>query len=270
MPTALKSIPIKDLKQFTEAVQTLRAASTGPLWYRGCHRADYALLPSLFRHPTETDATQLLRLETDLITRFQERSIPYQSWPINGAWEALFFMQHYGVPTRLLDWTENPFIGLYFGVSSPGASAPAPGAAIPPACVWVLDPKAWNQRILKHITFLGSVLTAKDEAMKGYAPGSDFNLLNAQPVGMYGAYNSRRIVTQRGVFAIFGKELLAMEIVFSNGDFPETGLTKIEIEGATIQAIRSSLFEFGITPSVVYPDLEGLALDLKHEFGFTR
>jgi hypothetical protein len=53
-----------------------------------------------------------------LVMRFRQRTIPLHSRDLSDEWDALFFMQHYGVPTRLLDWTENPFIAFYFAVMS--------------------------------------------------------------------------------------------------------------------------------------------------------
>lgn len=46
--------------------------------------------------------------------RFRQRSIPFSDRSLQDDWEALFFMQHYRVPTRLLDWSENPFISFHF------------------------------------------------------------------------------------------------------------------------------------------------------------
>lgn len=57
-------------------------------------------------------------MEFDILNRFKHRSIPFQQRPLNTDWEYLFFMQHFGVPTRLLDWSENSHVALYFAIAA--------------------------------------------------------------------------------------------------------------------------------------------------------
>jgi hypothetical protein len=81
-------------------------------WYRGHAKSDWRLLPSLARNP------QNLEKESDLISRFKQNAALLLPNLPNSEWEWLCIMQHHGVPTRLLDWTESPLIGLYFAVDS--------------------------------------------------------------------------------------------------------------------------------------------------------
>lgn len=111
---ALVVTPIATLKQFSDFLCSRIAAHPSPSWFRGCGCEDHKLLPSLYRHPTITQSESLLDLEMQLLERFRQRSVPFHDRDISDDWECLFFMQHFGVPTRLLDWSENPFIALFF------------------------------------------------------------------------------------------------------------------------------------------------------------
>ena len=56
--------------------------------------------------------------ESEIIDRFKERCIPHLDLQLVMDWEYLFLMQHHGVLTSLLDWSENPFFALYFAIES--------------------------------------------------------------------------------------------------------------------------------------------------------
>lgn len=258
---------LKTLTHYMEIVQNLQHKSLHSLWFRGVTNSKFGLVPTLYRHPTINLQTDLRNLENQLMTRFRQRSIPYRTRDLTDDWEVLFFMQHYAVPTRLLDWTENPFIGLHFALMH--ASARSLGIkkrTFTESVVWVLNPNIWNETSLNDITYKGGPLSTTDESMKGFAPSS--TTLKAHPVALYGAYNSPRIVAQQGAFTIFGVGQTPMEKLVANGVFPTQALTKIVIDPDRVQAIRKSLLNQGVTEAVVFPDLEGLALETKRHFGF--
>ena len=260
----------KSFTEFVGLVEQYRSSSSHELWYRGCGRADYELVPSLYRHKTETTIKKVAVLEQQLMVRFRQRSIPLLTRPLGDDWDTLFFMQHYRIPTRLLDWTENPFIALHFAVMSASVKSMTRGLKFEePAAVWLMNPVIWNQQALSHQSYNGGVLVPGDEPLKGYQPRETFTGMNNFPVALYGAHNSPRIVAQRGVFVIFGQNISPMESLYSSEkSFQEGSLVKIIISKALLPNMRKAILEHGVTESVVYPDLEGLSMEMRRIFGF--
>ncbi|WP_246048458.1 hypothetical protein [Arenimonas terrae] len=89
-----------------------------------------------------------------------------------------------------------------------------------------------------------------------------------RPVAVYGVHNSPRIVSQRGVFTLFGRSMDPMEDVFTAGAFEDGTLQKIEINGVHQESVFRELLGAGVLDSTVFPDLDGLARELKRSAGF--
>ena len=263
----------QSFNDFVALMETHQQKCGGTLWFRGAGKTTHRLIPTLYRHRTLRNLNELQSLEQRLMTRFKQRSLPFLTRALEDSWDMLFFMQHYGVPTRLLDWTENPFIGLYFAVTSAPFSSKTKGGITKltfssDASLWVLDPVVWNKHALRHQSYDRGILTADDEAIQGYKPLTKFSDMNVLPVALYGSHNSPRIVAQRGAFTIFGQKTEGMEQAFDTEEFPADSLLKIVLERAVLPNFRKSLHNYGITESVVYPDLEGLAREIRRDMGF--
>ncbi len=255
---------VSTLAEFTDKIESYTKDLKNPAWFRGTGSAHYTLTPSLYRHPTLKTSPELLKLEKELISRFKDRAIPHlQQNNYRRDLDYLFLMQHFGVPTRLLDWTENPFVALFFALN--GAKKDAGGIYQEDSSVWILWPKLWNGVALSHLSYDGIALSTNDENLKGYTPEGITNLVH--PVAILGAHNSPRIVAQRGVFTIFGVGLEPMEESYEKNVFTNS-LNKLTIPKAAIAGLNEQLFKIGITDSVVFPDLDGLAREIKRYFGF--
>lgn len=94
----------------------------GPNWlYRGQREAAWDLRTSLERHTPKGMVSS--EAERRLLKEFQRRAHnylqPHQVPTETGEWLAV--MQHFGAPTRLLDFTRSPYVAIYFAVEDAGS-----------------------------------------------------------------------------------------------------------------------------------------------------
>lgn len=268
------------LTEFTKAIESppvLPADATDEpppdkpvFWFRGHGLDSYKLKPSLYRHPKISDVSSLIELEWGLIKQFKARSVPYIPYNYRGddydMLHTMFVMQHYGVPTRLLDWTENPFIALFFALSDSNEKRPPDNED--DSVVWMLDPVKWNQSSLENDAEPG-IITIPDSRANGYRPVESFTRFRKNnPVAITGTHNSPRIVAQRGTFTIFGKRSDPMEHLFVEKNWDDSMLVKIKIPYSKSDTLLIELMNRGFTDATVYPDLVGLSSELRRKAGF--
>ena len=92
----------------------------GGKWlFRGHAISTWELKCGLDRKDLKAVRGKLTRNEYErkILDQFKSRSAPYLKIVPNNDWEWLSLAQHHGLPTRLLDWTTNPLLALYFAVS---------------------------------------------------------------------------------------------------------------------------------------------------------
>jgi hypothetical protein len=80
--------------------------------YRGVSKKCYKLIPSVSRDIKVN--VDLTNYELEFLKKFREQAIAYLNPVPKSDWEFLMIAQHHGMQTRLLDWTANPLVALYF------------------------------------------------------------------------------------------------------------------------------------------------------------
>jgi hypothetical protein len=198
--------------------------------FRGMRDISWDLTPSFGRHwraaqDLGMSKADFLNVEGDMIRLFRKESARYLGFMPKDVWEVWSMAQHHGLPTRLLDWTFNPLVGLFFAVEKP------------------FD----GDSVVYALHMPDKYLSIKEE--ETLHPLSVTEVRTYEP-----SHQTHRVNAQSAIFAVQPDPTEPLS---------HPNLHRIRIRNNTRQQMRRTLFKYGVTRKLLFPGLDGIADWLK-------
>ena len=212
------------------------------IWYRGHSNEDWNLVPSLIRE----DDWELK--EKELFLEFSKTALRLFD-KRNNDWEILFDMQHYWIPTRLLDWTTVMGVAIAFILHNDYTDAQN-------SALFVLDPTSLNR-----LSGREEVINVPED--KGFEYKTIYwekrPVQIEKPLAIRPGQQSDRIRAQKGVFTVHG--------------IPESGFEnaatdcfrKIVLPSEAKDEAKDFLKWANLDEYTIYPDIVGMAQHIKRK-----
>lgn len=218
------------------------------LWYRGHSDESWDLLPSVKRgNYAKREVEQYMANDF-----YMRASVSMKDRPSKDSCGWIAMMQHYGLPTRLLDWSLSPLIALFFATNDYEKYSDEDG------CIWILRPG-----LLNELEGFGSYIYPMDkytviDMIKPAFNSREINEeLTEKIIACYPVEYNMRIYTQQSAFTVHNSNKKLTSI--NNADL----LMKYIIPAECKKKILDELKICGITLRSVYPDVEHIAQELK-------
>jgi FRG domain-containing protein len=233
---------IYSINDLVRAVDGLVKETNRRWWFRGHANSSWKLLPFVRRGYSRQ---QERYLANEFYVRARSR---YQNCPEHddyAGWIAL--MQHYGLPTRLLDWSMSPLIASFF--------ATQPSDITADACIWALTPGQFNEdQGFEHLVYplnAGRLRNMLKPALKG--EDETEKVVAAAPIE-----TDARMQVQQGAFTVHASEEPLDRLAGS-----QYWLRKFTIPTESKASIAWELSLMGFRLGDLFPDLGNLAAELK-------
>ena len=245
----LCELEVNNIGTYVELITRIDAEQQYRMWFRGQSDYSWGLVPSVQRkdgmgehyeqYITTNFMIHAMRLNPSVPQRYDRAS-----W--------LTLMQHYGLPTRLLDWSESPLVALYFALSSDED-------AKTDAAVWVLNPMELN----KKVGYGEYVPPISYDSLSGDLEGAfsnhnnDDNKSQNRIIACHGVGSDLRMYVQQSDFTIHSTSEHLDKILMSDESCDY--FYKIRIPQQIRKQLLVQLDAIGFHESSIYPDMEHIA-----------
>lgn len=189
--------------------------------FRGQPKFEFHLVPSIGRLHGQSEDFRSIELE--IFNKFKKLARWHTGRQPQNDYEWLAFGQHFGLPTRFLDWSLNVMVGLFFAVSS-------------------------------HLDTDGALFALRAEDEIDGSSGSD-SPFDASGVARYTSdVIADRLFAQDGLFTLHGTPQQSLNASKPDG----WELHRIRIKKDSKEDIQEQLYKQGIHFAKLFPDLDGL------------
>jgi len=214
--------PIESVSSLVKFSESTCAVGLHTL-FRGQPQDD-PLLPKIGRGSCKPE---LLEQEQRLFAEFKRRSAAYLDATNRDDWDMLAIAQHHGMATRLLDWTDNPLVALWFAVRE--------GPQQREGVVWCFP-------------------FGNDDIAD---PSKDFPFEGDRTKVFQPRHIAKTIAAQDGWFTVH-KFMDGRFIPLENNKAYKNNLVKLRVPKGIVENLRSQLNQVGVNDSTMFPDLGGL------------
>ena len=245
----IQEVDVKSLSGFLDAIKSFdKDPSTTPL-FRGQSKR-WSLIPKLGRFPILKGEPRYLT-EKKMLSDLKRMSTLFLETKTDPDTELewLSIAQHHGMATRMLDWTFNPLVALWFSVSEGTKDASSKSGE-----VWCFYPS--GDDIINNLTMSPFSVTK----IMVYLPN----------------HVSKRITTQNGCFTIHpyipqnstyaDNERDNFLTLHSKNCISKYSLFNISIQKEFFEQIRNELNKCGINNSSMFPDMNGLCRQIEEQY----
>jgi hypothetical protein len=229
------------LSDLVEATHIAERKLGAQVWFRGHAQNDWKLVPSAHRrHPDlESQFAHHFRFRAPSLAPNCPGHKDYVSW--------LPLMQHYGLPTRLLDWTESLLVAAFFAIP--------PTPITSSAAIWLVSPGNLNEQSIGQL-----IPFAADERvgpLVSAAFSGKTNADNQHSIAVLAPRTDRRMAAQLGNYTIHGSRA-----PLEQHPAADQFLARILIPSTSQDRIRADLSVSGMRRSSLFPDLSNLATEI--------
>lgn len=248
--------------------------------YRGHTSYQHKLRPSIFRSSNSRIRNNEKTVLREIITKH-----PAEFSGDIGTFEKLVRIQHYGLPTRLLDVTYNPLVAVYFACEDVNTRFDPEIVAI---TVEDKNIKYFDSDTVRCLSNLANLTNSEKQEISEIKNSDDLNksrsgtrlhdfILQERPnfqqridiehlrnfILVNPRLNNPRIQAQVGAFLLFG---VNEELKSGAKDFK---INKIRVDKDKIESIRKSVELIGITESTIYPEISRTSVVIKRKYGIS-